>query len=484
MIYRIYIIVLFTSLVVFSRASTITIEGMSVRHKGSTLTLETYEDYFTKKSKVLAETTINNDGTFSFMLDVNSTFEAFLKIKNVVGIIYLSPNTSKYKVYFPDEDYSKNPLKQNFVNLIFEDLPKNDINILILEYNLRLDKFLYNDEYENEFSFINDTSFTDRLDTFKLNTTKIYQSINDAYFYNYVRYSIAGLQLVADGGQSIKQKYLVFNEHINTEFILYHHDMYMEFFNEFYESELKASNKEKRYKIHNALVLGQYSVAMEALDMQYTKRDDIKELVLMKTIAEAYPNEEYDKTKLKIILDSLYRFTTFEEHQTIAKNYFESLTKMEVGTTAPTLTFITSKGETKSLSDFKGGYVYINFTSTQCTKCLSETNAIQNLKEKYGKSVEFISIFVDDSFEDFAYYANSHNELSWNLVFYNNNFSMLEAYNVKTLPVYYLIDGDGKVVQSPAYKPIPVGDIPSISETLYKLTKNNTPRQEQRIGEK
>ncbi|MFP5470812.1 MAG: hypothetical protein ACLGGV_04385, partial [Bacteroidia bacterium] len=190
---KFYILLLFLAAAFSFSAANITIKGTATSHKGKKISLETYADYFTYDVKKIAEATIDETtGDFSLQVSVDDTFKAFLKIDNLESIIYISPKTEIYTVHFPEENnYPELTLKPIYVELIFENLYENDINFLILDYNYRMDDFLYNEEYENEFSFITDTTFKPRLDSLKLELNKVYESIDDAYFYNYKRYSLA-----------------------------------------------------------------------------------------------------------------------------------------------------------------------------------------------------------------------------------------------------------------------------------------------------
>src|SRR5690606_134699 len=63
---------------------------------------------------------------------------------------------------------------------------------------------------------------------------------------------------------------------------------------------------------------------------------------------------------------------------------------------APQFAFESIEGNTVSLADLKGKYLYIDIWATWCRPCLQQLPAMKELEEKYrDKNIEFVSISVD-----------------------------------------------------------------------------------------
>ena len=453
------------------KAETIKIYGYATSFKGRTIALEVYDDYFTFSYKKLAESPISGaDGSFMMEVTIEETVEAFLKIGQHTGIIYLSPNTKEYHVVFSEESPKAQYLKPIYVDVAFVDLPDTDINELILHFNEKLDEVLYpSKDYERDFSYILDSTFNKRVDSFRLELPQMYKHVNNAYFYNYMRYSLASLELLSNTSV-FKSKLMVFNQHLELEPVLYYHDMYMRLFHQFFDGELKSLSREKRNNLMYFINEGNYTKALEAIELLYTKRIDLRELVLIKSLTEAYISNECEKAGIVSILNAIAETSRFEHNKTIAKNTLHTLTRLDVGQKAPSFRFQTEQGEIKSISDFKGKYVYINFVAAWCSECLTELQAIKGVQERYGDMVEFVTIFVDEDLQRFKRYITS-NSFKWHVAHFNYSYELLSLYNVKTLPSYYLIDVEGNLLQSPALKPIPKGNSPSVDFTFFNIKK-------------
>jgi thiol-disulfide isomerase/thioredoxin len=263
---------------------------------------------------------------------------------------------------------------------------------------------------------------------------------------------------------------MVFNQHLELEPVLYYHDMYMRLFHQFFDGELKSLSREKRNNLMYFINEGNYTKALEAIELLYTKRIDLRELVLIKSLTEAYISNECEKAGIVSILNAIAETSRFEHNKTIAKNTLHTLTRLDVGQKAPSFRFQTEQGEIKSISDFKGKYVYINFVAAWCSECLTELQAIKGVQERYGDMVEFVTIFVDEDLQRFKRYITS-NSFKWHVAHFNYSYELLSLYNVKTLPSYYLIDVEGNLLQSPALKPIPKGNSPSVDFTFFNIKK-------------
>lgn len=75
------------------------------------------------------------------------------------------------------------------------------------------------------------------------------------------------------------------------------------------------------------------------------------------------------------------------------------------------------------------------------------------LKKKYGRDVEFVSISVDKDYKTMQKFLSKKKDYDWVFVHYGNQPEVKELYNVQGIPVYYLVDPDGIIIQSPAYRP-------------------------------
>ena len=78
--------------------------------------------------------------------------------------------------------------------------------------------------------------------------------------------------------------------------------------------------------------------------------------------------------------------------------------------------------------------------------------AIVELKKKFGDKINFISISADKQFLNLHYYLEKH-KYDWCFLFSGNDNDLFEAYEIRTYPVFILLDAKGNIINYPALKP-------------------------------
>lgn len=121
---------------------------------------------------------------------------------------------------------------------------------------------------------------------------------------------------------------------------------------------------------------------------------------------------------------------------------------VDIGNTAPNFSQREPDGTLVSLSDYKGKYVLIDFWASWCMPCRSENPNLVKLYNKYhSKGLEILGVSLDQ------YKANwiaavKEDGLVWkqvsDLKYWKN--SVAELYDVKSIPMNFLIDKEGKII--------------------------------------
>lgn len=459
-----------------SFAEKVTISGVATGYEGKSVSIITFKDFLSMARQVIAKTAVEKDGKFIITAEVEKIEYALVKIGSVSSIIYLQPG-GNYSISFPLPDANTaRSLDETKVEMYFDSIADYDINNLIIDFDYRYDYFV-----SKNMLILHKPEFKLHLDTFKQKITRVYKEIKVPFFIDYVYYSTAMLELMGDmeNGQMMA-KASVYEQYIRGRKIEYQHDKYMQLFNEFYAEPLSNLSPEIN---ENILVAVNEKASMKLLfnaieKNSFTSNQNVRELIIIKGLMENYYNKEFDPKNVLVILDSIANHGISEENKKVAASVYKKLTSLNNGFDAPDFKLTTLKGDTISLSQFKGKFVYLSFWTTWNTTSVSELKLYPGYRTRYKDEkrgidpIVYISVNMDEKKSDFVDFMKKHPEYDWYFLDGHSDNEILDLYQIKSLPAYYLIDEEGKFRQAPALRPSPNGTFKSIDETFHNIFWN------------
>lgn len=116
---------------------------------------------------------------------------------------------------------------------------------------------------------------------------------------------------------------------------------------------------------------------------------------------------------------------------------------------AKPVNFTTIEGKQLALQDFHGQWVLINFWATDCPSCTGEMpDLIQTWQEFHQKGLTVIAVAMpyDDPAQIKQYVAK--NRLPFHIVHDQNGLLSKQFDQVRVTPTSFLIDGEGRIVQT------------------------------------
>ncbi len=153
------------------------------------------------------------------------------------------------------------------------------------------------------------------------------------------------------------------------------------------------------------------------------------------------------------------------------KKFYRNIQTLKPGMPAPNFTLKDENGRTVSLSQFKGKTVYVDFWGVGCNPCINEiVNYTPALHQRYkNKNIAFINICVDTNTPTWKAKLKELNMHGTNLIAQGwSKHPAVRAYDAISLPRYYIINNQGKIVNNNAPNP---SDAKHLNEELDKLVR-------------
>ena len=148
------------------------------------------------------------------------------------------------------------------------------------------------------------------------------------------------------------------------------------------------------------------------------------------------------------------------------QNTMDKVLQLSNGDPAVDFTVLDAQGNKQKLSSLKGKLIYLDLWATWCGPCLAEMPAYEKLKENFKDDdrIRFVSLSIDE--DKLAWKTNmkirNASGLQWII-----DRTLLQAYNIISIPRSILIDSDFKIVDMSA----PLPSSKTIAELLNSKLK-------------
>ena len=441
--------------------------GAAFATEGSKISIERFEDYFSRTMVELASTTVKSDSTFHIEFELNDIEKVKISVNQDFCYIYAEPD-AEYKIVISNKrirNYN-NPLG-NELEASLLDLPKNDINYKILGFDLWYDKFM-GENYHLRTR--RDSSFAKKLVVFENQVADYYQKDSCEFLRTYVKYRVASIEeLNFIGCRNERARYTV---NLAPFTVYYTSEEYMVYVRNFFKNYFESLAPDLNNKIYKAILAGSPTRMVNLLSKDYRVANvRLRELVMIMSLADVYHDKNYPQSRINVILDSIANHGLFKDNQVIARNTLSKLRQLNPGSPAPKFKFIDHKSTEFVVKSFQPKYTYIQFIHTDQTNCLLQLEMMKNLHEKYNTSVAFITVVMNDAdWEQINQRINSES-VPWPIVKPADAKETVKQFQLTTYPHYVLIDAQGYIVQSPAASPVPDGTYKTIDFYFFEIHK-------------
>ncbi len=394
----------------------------------------------------LDECVVHPDGTFRLSAELNETRLALLSIGFQEALIYLEPGKS-YELLV---NYDKTREQITFVNkpylqLQFRNLPSDDLNMQMAEFNSRADQFLianFNRIFKSKNRMV--------INEFRKELEETFQNPSP-YLNASIHYRLASIEY----SSGLIEKAALYESYFKNHKIRYHHDEYMAFFRQFFENYLSEPNIYfNNQELLNAIYKGAGLKAVKSLLAKDVDVDDpiLKELVLINGLRGLYFKAIKYQAEILSLLIEISKESTIAANKNIAENLVYQLSYLKPGTIAPNIELSDLNGNTFQLNAENQKATFLHFFTFPCASCDQEMDSISVLYEMYKDRVDFVGVAINATVSNLKNFL-SEKGYQWSFVLSENPFELAEIFQLNVLPSYILVDEKGIIKKNPALVP-------------------------------
>ena len=181
------LLIIFFNAYLLCTSQNVTIKGVAKTFENEEIGVWIHNDYISNTQKQLTYSTIDSIGNFTLEFNTKEIQYITLKVEKNISSLYVEPKGNYDIILFPpDSTTYQNPNLEHDVKLSIKLKSKTEINSLTMDYDDRFEEFMVN-------SYLRLRAQT-KIDSFKLAMNEYYSTVNNPYFKNYIRYTIAALE--------------------------------------------------------------------------------------------------------------------------------------------------------------------------------------------------------------------------------------------------------------------------------------------------
>ncbi len=434
-----------------SRLMASTITGTDTNYAGTEIIWLQSTDPFTGSEKELSRALVGADGKFSFELPVSEVTYVYAYLGTDKVFLFVEPEKHYEAVlpfYQPKSRSDKlNPFfRYTEAHLGISNAKHDDLNLQIRMFD---DGFYPYYLKHTEKVFANDVEFL-QLDKDIAQLDKPFAKSTHTFFNDYRRYKYGLLRFVAyqHKSKSISDAYF------KNQPFLANNPAYIELFNLVYEGYFDYfSRSDEGKQLAPAIQSKSYSAVVKVLEKDEVLQPyTLLNMVLLKSLHSEFYDDNYSRSGMLILLDSLIAIADNEVVKSTAMQIHSKVTRLMAGYTPPFFALYDTDSNLVTLEKFKGKFVYLNFCSCFSYTCLNEFVMLQNLYNKHKQYLEIVTIVPDDDLQVVNNFIQ-RSGYQWTFLHFDNQPDVLQQYDVRAFPTYYLIDDEGKLSLSPAPTP-------------------------------
>jgi len=457
-------------------AGSIQLNGLAKSYAGKKLVIFFIEDYLSSTKSVAGIVEIPLSGQFRTTIISEVARELILSIGSMEATLHVIPgNEYIFEIPPPSTDAFRR-FDHTPVELNFPGAGDNEVNLLVRAYNQDHARFI-NDhfyqfavgQYKGSEAYqaqmaakerapdmvasgsVQDTAaivikeelFSNLVEAFVARVHEKYgRYYNTRYLRDYIRYSLAELELMAG-----YKRQSLYREYLANQPVQLGHPSYMKFIQLFYSGTVTDPHQTIRKELMTAIHTeksGQRIVELYATDSLYAD-PTLRTLAVIKGLRDARYSTEYPRAHLEECLSDLAKHAESEELRLTAGNTLSHIRRSKAGSALEDFVLLDEKNDVWRWSENTGEFTYILFFADWCSSCKKEMLVMERLRRQYPKFIRFVAINMDEDYEAFRNYISTNKDQRPVFLFGGNDPLLRQKFSLRAIPHAVLVDQEGRI---------------------------------------
>lgn len=449
-----------------------TVSGRAKGYAGRVIVMRAEKDPVSHMTYDLSSAEVQPDGSFTFEADIKEVTHAFIDLSFYEAHIFLEPG-ARYVATLPP--FKLRPDAERF-NPFYQ--PKV-INLTLTSASSDLNQSLR--KFDNDFGRIyltqavrmvrsRDKGLADAVIA-RLDSAARATGCQSAFFRQHVEYRKAEVYATPrlQAPRSVIAKYFAGKP------VAFNVPAYWRALDILGADVAKRCAKMKAGWQYETIMQGQdhdgarAMVGLLAADSLLMRSQALCEVLTLKSIRDNFFESQLSDGRTDTLLVSAARDFSAKRVRLMAANVYASKNKLKAGLPAPAFNLVDNDDREISLATFKGRFLYLCFMHSENYECVKAMPVLENLAQVHRADMDVLCVFTDDEADD-LYKRLAKTSHTWRAVSWIAWQRILEDYEVRGLPTYFLIDPDGCISISQA--PGPSENVgPAIAECVrrYKV---------------
>lgn len=400
-----------------TQAQTVTVNGR-VNKPETLVRLMVCDDLLNMHETAIAETYSNEQGYFILEGEVDRIMPAAIYIGlESVDLVVTPGATYDVGIVVPDADPSLSYFEQPQPTLRIKSASdKGRYRELVLS------EMIIDDYVIDYFDQIYQRRQYRYLDSIRATIDRELH-VTDPYVLQANTYKMASIQMAlnADGGKKVIQEYY------DGKPVLYECMPYMDLFKDLF----KNFTLTKEFAARNP---------------------ELTEMVNIYQLRSLYYEDYQSRSWVKNQLQSISKQSKSQAIKAMVSNTLERFNRFAQGSDAPDFNLTDANGNPVKLSDFKNKMVVLQFVEGGSSTVSHQFETLNELHRQWQDSVQVITVTTKDQLANHQRRFKER-RYDWPLLNLGNDILLLERYEVRTFPEYFIILPGNKIGMAPAPSP-------------------------------